>query len=79
MKITMELLGRTYEILTPIITTQKIGRIDIDIPLFKLNAVASLDDDVENAVSEVVHCFCVDSNKNGKGVEQELKSLGIIC
>jgi hypothetical protein len=78
MNITMDLPGRSYSVLTPVITTQRMGYLDVDIPLFKLNTIAAYDDDVEVAVAEAVQCFCTASNKEGRGIEKELKSLGII-
>lgn len=52
------------------------GCISITIPFFNLKTFAKNSEDVETAFNEAIKCFCLNSEKFGLGLEEELKSLG---
>lgn len=57
----------------------KVGNDDflsINIPLFGMKTFAKNELDAENAINEALTLFCINSEKFGKGLENELKLIG---
>ena len=52
------------------------GFIKIDIPLFGLRTFAKNEQDSEIAIEEAIKVFCINSEKFGAGLENELRVLG---
>lgn len=50
--------------------------ISVNIPLFGISTFAKDELDTENAIKESINIFCINAEKFGKGLENELKLLG---
>ena len=48
----------------------------IDIPLFNLKTYAQNEGDAESAIEEAIKVFCINAEKFGAGLENELRILG---
>lgn len=48
----------------------------VTIPLFGIKTFAKNMEDAEIAISEAIKCFCIASERFGKGVEKELEYIG---
>lgn len=46
------------------------------IPFLGLETYGKNDNDLQVAIKEAIACFCIAAEKHGKGLEQELESLG---
>lgn len=52
------------------------GFLKIDIPLFSIRTFAKNDEDAEIAIEEAIKVFCINAEKFGAGLENELRILG---
>lgn len=52
------------------------GFLKIDIPLFSIRTFAKNEQDAELAIEEAIKVFCINSEKFGAGLENELRILG---
>jgi len=54
------------------------GHVNIDVPFLGMKTVARDESDADEAVKELIQCFCISSEKFGQGLEKELMTLGWI-
>lgn len=52
------------------------GVLSIDVPILGIKTFAKNELDVDSAISEAIHLFCVNSEEFGNGLENELKLAG---
>ncbi len=50
--------------------------ISVNIPLFGIKTFAKDENDADKAIHEALTAFCINAEKFGKGLEEELKSIG---
>lgn len=52
------------------------GFLSINIPLFAISTFAKDESDIDQSVREAIQLFCINSEKFGNGLENELRVLG---
>lgn len=71
--------GKLFSVFVTMPIWDKIGEDDflsINIPLFGIKTFAKNEVDAEIAINEVLQSFCINSENYGKGLENELKTIG---
>ncbi|VAW16546.1 hypothetical protein MNBD_BACTEROID03-689 [hydrothermal vent metagenome] len=52
------------------------GFLSVDIPILGIKTFAKDDSDVDSAIREAIHLFCLNAEEFGNGLENELKLTG---
>jgi hypothetical protein len=52
------------------------GFLSVDIPFLGIKTSAKNDSDVDSAIREAIHLFCLNAEEFGNGIESELKLAG---